>query len=302
MSEEETSSDEMSNSTGTSVLKAYLETSAVNRTEAMEMTGATIADVLRDQGLESAIGMHTIYELARGFITPEQGEKSAHLFSIIQDLAPSYVPMTWTLLEQEILKLRTGTAVLPFLGHLDYASTALEVREMARGKFSAKAEKFVRDREDRVTTGSVAQSRMYLQHIQAVRLSTTDSTPNFRTVEQVWDHFQPDIPQLIRDVLHGRISDAEARELHARLNEFPALRSAVRANVYYSAIHIIHQTTPAKDKLDDPRHVIDASYCSVFVSEDSQLKKRVSFINPDLKVRALDELVRSADSTRSFSP
>lgn len=279
-------------------MKAYLETSAINQAEAIEMSGATIAGALRDQGLEPAIGMHTIYELARGFLTSDQREKSARLFSILEELAPSYLPMTWTLLEQEIMRLRTGAAVLPFLDHLDSNSTILEVRKMARG-FSAEAEQFVRAREKRVAEGSAAQSRMYLQHVQAVKSGPAGSMPTFRTVEQIWNHFQSDVPQLIREVLRGQISDAEAHELHARLNEFPVLRSTVRANVYYSAIHIIYQTIPAKDKLDDPRHVIDASYCCVLVSEDSQLKKRVKFINPDLQVRALNELVHSANHSSS---
>ena len=75
-------------------MKAYLETSAINRAETMRMAGPTITAALRYQGLEPAIGMHTIYELARGFLTPEQGDRSARLFSIVQDLTPSYVPMT----------------------------------------------------------------------------------------------------------------------------------------------------------------------------------------------------------------
>lgn len=48
---------------------------------------------------------------------------------------------------------------------------------------------------------------------------------------------------------------------------------------------------PGRDKLDDYRHVIEASYCDVFVTNDGQLGRTVPRINSDLSVVLWNELL-----------
>lgn len=55
------------------------------------------------------------------------------------------------------------------------------------------------------------------------------------------------------------------------------------ANYYTLFVAVVHKNTPATDKIDDHRHVIDASYCDVFVTEDKQWLSNIRKINPGLK-------------------
>jgi hypothetical protein len=59
-------------------------------------------------------------------------------------------------------------------------------------------------------------------------------------------------------------------------------------------VWITQSVVPGPDKLDDPRHVLEASYCDAIVIEDQQFRRNANLINPDLKV------IRLADLSESF--
>ena len=48
-------------------------------------------------------------------------------------------------------------------------------------------------------------------------------------------------------------------------------------------IAVVHKDVPATDKVDDHRHIIEASYCDVFVTEEKQLLANVPRINSRIK-------------------
>ena len=270
--------------------KANLETSAINQAEAASVTGGVLADTLKTMGYRPVIGLHTIYELGRAFLNRPHDEKARRRFCILRDLEPSFVPLVADLLHQEILKLRTGAAVLPFLNHLDHISTQQEINQMANGTISPKGEKFIRDREQAMQRDLPVQSQAYLRHVAEVKAGNP-AIQRMRTFEQVLSYFSGDLAGLIREVLKNTVSQTEADELAARLDSFPALRSVVRANVYRCFIHIAHEQPAGKDKISDPRQVIDASYSDALVTNDRQLARLAQQINPDLTVLLWKSLV-----------
>ena len=71
----------------------------------------------------------------------------------------------------------------------------------------------------------------------------------------------------------------------------PAIRSGVRANLYLMWICISRRVAPAVDKLDDYRHIIEASYCDALVSGDDQLIRTTPRINPALESLRTPELL-----------
>lgn len=109
-------------------------------------------------------------------------------------------------------------------------------------------------------------------------------------------YFEGQLPNIIQEILRGQVTPLEANELSQRLNTFPALRSTLRANLYVNFIHIVHGTRPAYDKIDDYRHVVDASYCSAIVLSDEQLGRTVNRINPDLCVLGWEDVPRGDQS------
>ena len=89
---------------------------------------------------------------------------------------------------------------------------------------------------------------------------------------------------MIRTALHDAVSTSEAQNLAARIDQFPALRSTVNANIYLNFVAIGQGQIPSFDKVDDFRHVIEASYCDTSVTDDRRLLNQTASINPSLTV------------------
>lgn len=261
--------------------KAYLETSAINRAERAGRFGRDLSSRLQSLGFSPAIGIHTIYELAATFLSPGQEEKAAALFSIVQDLDPSYQQPADSLLQEEILKLRTGAAVLPFPDHLGLASTRTEVGRLALGIFDQQARCFISKRESQIRVTFPNQAADYLQHVVKAQ---AHGAPRIQTFEEAYQYFESkgQLPAHIQRALRSQVTACEAREIYQRLEQFPAIQALVRAHVYMDFIFIKHRVKPNDDKLDDYRHIIEATYCDAFVADDHQLLKTVPLISPHL--------------------
>jgi hypothetical protein len=188
------------------------------------------------------------------------------------------------LLEQEIAKLRTGVAVLPFLDPMNQIATKQEVLKLARGIFDEKAKAFIIERESKIRRENPIIAKSYIDKTINIREQKKQSKEHPQTFEQAFAELKSDFPNLIYRLLKGKVSQIEARELNMRLVSFPAIRTAAMANAYLTSILIIHGVAPGKDKIDDYRHLIEASYCDVFISDDNQLIKNIPQINPNIEV------------------
>jgi lipopolysaccharide biosynthesis regulator YciM len=273
--------------------KAYFETSSINHAHKSELKGSDISISLKAQGLIPTIGLHTIYELAKTFLDKKQKEKAQGLFVFLRDLEPTFMPSTWDLLSQEVLKLRTGAAVLPFLSTNNQHAAKIEINRLASGTFDKHAEDFIRSREEKIKKELPEASRAYLDQISRVAAQDKKRSRRLKTFEDVLSYFAPKLPEIIIKILKGYVSMSEAQEMAQRLNSFPALRSTLRTNLYLSFIHISHRVSPAKDRTDDLRHIIDASYTEIIIIGDSQLLKLVNCINPDLQALPWNDFIES---------
>lgn len=262
---------------------AYLETSAVNQAVDAGLPGAAARSRLQASGLSPVIGLHVIYELARTFLKPTAHDRAKTLFSFLQDLDPSYASGSSDLMSQEMLKLRTGAAVLPFLDHLNQAATRAEVSRLAAGTFDAKAHAFITRRETELRANHPAATMRYLDSVAELRARNPEAAPKFRTFEDAKRHLAPKIPELIRNVLQASPTQAEAEELAARLDSFPALLAAVNANLYLMLICISQGAVPAAEHLDDYRHAIEGAYCAVLLTADGGLLTVGPQLNPAME-------------------
>jgi hypothetical protein len=272
--------------------RIYLEPSVINRAVDDAIPPATLRAALARLGFEPATGLHTVYELARSFLSTDSSGslKGQKLFAALRDLDPAYQPEVWTLLTAEVQKLRLGTAVLPFLSALNVAATRQEVARLANGFFDDRARRFIQDKERQKADELKAQER-YLAHVTTVQ-QNDPAVSALKTFEGVWDYFSAkgEIPDLIAEVLRGTVSRSEAAELAARMSSFPAIAAAARANVYLNFITIAHLARPGRDKLDDYRHCIEAGYCAAFLSGDDQQISAAAIICPHARPVKWDEL------------
>ena len=56
-------------------------------------------------------------------------------------------------------------------------------------------------------------------------------------------------------------------------------------------VQSVHKTVPAKDKVDDHRHIVEAAYCDAFITSDSQLIKNANKINPSIEIIEWNSLI-----------
>lgn len=270
--------------------KIYFEVSAINRAVDEGQPAGLLHQQLVSRVQTPVVGLHAIYELARTFLNPQGIDRGKALFQFVYELDPSYAPPADNLLNQEVARLRSGAAVLPFLDYVNQVATRMEIARLAAGNFDARARQFLTSREQEIQCNYPQMIDAYIRHVQRVKQRNPQRLAGIRSFDHVQHYFNPQLPEIIRAILREGITPAEAREFKARLQEFPALRSTVNANLFLMFVCITQGAIPRVDKIDDHRHIIEASYCDATVIQDKQLRRNASRINPDLKVLSLANL------------
>lgn len=79
------------------------------------------------------------------------------------------------------------------------------------------------------------------------------------------------------------MSNDYAEKLILKINDLAVIKTAIRANLYMSYLARNYKSPPSKDKTDDFRHLIDASLCSYFVTDEKKLKKTCGLYNSRIK-------------------
>ncbi len=265
------------------VSKAYLEPNAINWSRRSGWTGAELRSRLESRGIEPHFGIHGIYELARGFLSDEHKTVAAEHFQILADLEPVFDPTPEMLFAKELDHLRTGASVIPILDELNRTSAKQQVALMAGGRLEDKGSQFIRHREADIRHD---HPRYIAKQLEQVRALVASRAGRPTTFDDALDLFDSEVPEIIRQLLGYQVTASEAVELHSRLDQFPAIRSTVRANLYMWAAPLVSGSGVSTDKNDDYRHVIEASYANVFVTGDIQLARTVPRLHPELQVLA----------------
>lgn len=258
--------------------KGYIEPTIINRALEYGLSGLRLNEILRKHSLVPAVGIHTIYEMARTFLDEDSEQLGSGLFQILWELDPHYQITPEMLFDQEIIMLRTGAAVLPFLDELNLAATKQHVWRLASGFIDEELRNFISKREAEIRENHPKFALDYIEETKRTKLK------RFPTFEKFYIEKEDQIPALIYQSVKRKVTLPEAHEIYHRINSFPAIRSTVRSNIYLCWICINHQLVPGKDKNDDYRHIIEASYCDIFVTDDEQLSNTAPRINPDLEV------------------
>ncbi len=169
----------------------------------------------------------------------------------------------------------------------------LEIEKLARGQADEVLD-FIEKREAAYRSSQQRENEAVQNHVSSLR----PWNPKLKNFDEVYEYFSDDIPRLIASILSRTIRPVtrqEAVEISLRLDSFPTIRSTVRANLRVMYHHIVHATPPGKDKWNDFRHVIEASYCDVFITADMQ-QSAIEDINPNLEVHSFSDLLGSLPS------
>ena len=258
--------------------KAYIEPSVINRAQKCGLSGLKLKEMIEKHSFAPAVGLQAIYEMARTFLNQDDLQLGTALFQIIWELDPYYQMDAAMLHDQEIIKLRTGAAVFSSLAPINLTATRLIVGRLARGFLDDGYMNFIAVREAEIREN---HPNFALGYIEETKGTTSKRFPTF---ESFYIELADQIPDLIYQSVKGKVTISEAHEIYHRIGSFPAIRSTVRSNIYLCWICVNHQNIPKKDKYDDYRHIIEASYCDIFVTDDKQLSNTAPRINPDIEV------------------
>ena len=233
-----------------------IETSALNRAAKASDGLDTLRALLNDAGLRPAIGTHTIYELSKLLWEDQRFDLRCRLFQLVLELDPAFLVPADRLLESELRRLQLGEAVIPFMMGADLARTKRVVARLAAGEDDAKAIEFTKNREQAIAR-SREEDQQHIDRLQRARHQ--GELPHFKTFQQLLDYYHNDIPGLIQRRFQGRIDSDDALRLTQRLDQFPVLRTAIRADLHFMFIRAAAGQVPSRDKTADYRHVVDAS-------------------------------------------
>lgn len=112
---------------------------------------------------------------------------------------------------------------------------------------------------------------------------------SIQNFDDIVTSFSDQIPNLISLIMNGNLNPCYALQLANNLDTYPAIRSAVRANLYLCYISIKHEQFPGKNRVDDFRHVIEAAYCDAMMVCDDTFSRTIICINPQIRVVPFEE-------------
>lgn len=267
-----------------------LETNAVNKCIDAKLTGTQISKFLETKHLNPIVNIHSLYELARTFLNPNTRNIGINLFKFLKELNPTFSCMTGELIKREVNKLHYDTSV-NFLCNPDFKKQTDEaIKNLSNGNFSWDYEKFIRNREREIQSDQKIWDKLItLNKKNESNLPSYNSYAttylSINNVQQVKSHIQQHIEEML--------SDKAIIKLLTQINSYPALKTLIRVDLYLNYLVISTGNRPSKDKTDDFRHLVDSSYCSSLVTNDTRLTSIAREINPEIEIITLEKLISS---------
>ena len=264
--------------------RAYFETSAL---DAVLKQGIPVSDIrlqLEARGLSACVGMLTLNECAQPILS-DKGDVAGALFGIIRDLQPRFPARPVEMYEQEARLLRDGTPVNPFPTKAQEEYERSEVGKLADGYISREFLDLVRDRRKVKFEEWPTSMGKYVAMFKQLRRDSAGEVPKFGSFEQLEALFRGDLPRIIStlpDLRALRLSSDEADLVAANVDRCPAIRSTVYFWLNAMFVCLAHGCAPSVDKVDDWRHVVEASYCDTLITNDAQLLRSMPRLHPTL--------------------
>lgn len=230
-----------------------------------------------------ALGLHIIYELARGFIFPRHIETAKGVFKFLSELDRlELLPPLDAVVRAEFHLAATGVPIITVLEPHNQLLARQEILKLASG-YADDARQFISARESDISLRhpEIARSNMMLARDFLSR--NPDRRPQMRTFAGFREQVLPTGRQTLRNLATRHGITVHDSRLDAILNDpglFPVLNTWLNAQWYLVYVSAMHQAVPSPDKLDDFRHLIESANCDVFVTNDTELVHRSQTIQP----------------------
>jgi hypothetical protein len=272
--------------------RAYFETSALDFVVKRRVPVSAIRSQLENRGLTACVGTLTINECAQPILS-DRGDAAVALFEVIRELQPRFLADPSDLYEQETRLLRDGTPVNPHPSDAQEAFVRNEVGELADGRINLRLLELVQDRRKVKFEEWPTAMEKCLAVVKELRRDSPVDVPRFGTFGQFEDFFRGDLPRFVACLPGLSLSIDQADAIAAEINLYPAIRTTVYFWCNVMFICIKDGRAPSVDKVDDYRHVVEASYCDAFITNDGQLLRSISRLHPSLTPFHVDAFTTS---------
>ncbi len=226
-------------------------------------------------GIVLAVGLHVIYELARGFVfersIPEVRAACRFLSEIRQ---VEYLPQLHATVASEFDEAMHGLPIITVLPQNDQFATRLELTRLA-ARYCEPAARFIAAREDAVAVEHPRVAQANMRRLKALK--------RIRTFEEFRSRVSSGAPANLAHLagLHGiKLKRGAASRVLARPKDFRLLTAWLHVQWYFAWIATRHRVPPAWDKRDDFRHLLESARCDGFVTIEAALRKIGAVITP----------------------
>lgn len=241
-----------------------------------------------------ALGFHVIYELTRGFRKPEHRCAVSAACRFLSEIRRVEIqPDIHAIVRADFHRAVTGLELVTVLGPEDQLLTRQELMTMAEGRTTAAALPFIENREARARLHHPQLATANMRSIRSALARNALARKLCKTFQGFRQYMSLTAPPLFRRLALGqrvRVTEPGIRLILADLGKFPVVSTWLNAQWYMMWVSAKDRNVPARDKLDDFRHLTESARCDVFVTDDRGFVKRAHNISPFRPTISWDDL------------
>ncbi|MDA2916614.1 hypothetical protein MYX64_07230 [Nitrospinae bacterium AH_259_B05_G02_I21] len=263
--------------------KVYFDTNVIDRVEG-NWEASEFESLLASQGFMLSIGLHVMYELAKGFLKIRSEDKIKSLFKFLDQLnEPHFIPPTRDLIRGEIYKVQGKGILLQRMHDENNRRTKEEVWRMANDS-TDEATRFVEGRENEIRSETPQLSEEIIRQINKLRSTNPEYLKSIRNFVDFKNKLEEgDKLRILQMELRSyrlKVLDLDLKRILISQSDYPVINTWLNCNFYLNWIPARHQVQPGRDKLGDLRHVINCCASDLFVSDDEDLITLFPKLNP----------------------
>lgn len=221
------------------------------------------------------IGPYVTYELSKA------KKRRQSLFKLITTLKPLYLCQRAHLYKQEVNHLIHGESIAYTAGPLLKEAYDKRMNNPAlidQSEFRS----FIEQREEGIR---VFRDKNY-QNLSKQKL------PDFNEFKQQF-FSREDLVQIVYEWIYTTIKSTTERwhveKILQNINSLPAHRTLINTRLYLYYLALKNGNIPARNRFADSLQLIEASYSSIFASNDKNLLKIIHHINPDIELMTFQD-------------
>lgn len=271
--------------------KIYFDSNIYAEVIRRNISAQQIKDILSKKKLKLIMSSENVFEMASCWKSgkPADIEDGIKRFSLTKELLPClFLQEIPSILLMELDKIINGASISPYFINQDKDDMEKEIIKFANGVYDAKAKEFVESRW--------AGKREYVSTQASTVIANRDLLKTAETYREFLCNNEKAQKGLAENVLGERVKHLPDRyrrrfadKILKKPRQCPMVTTWIKSNLFLD-FRVIKFGKCSHDTLDDLRHLINASYADIFVTNDKNLLSYSNEINPSLEVKEFGDI------------